>query len=88
MSSSLGVLVQKEEEKEWRRKMLEQQQEWQKEVGRNLEAAQSAKIFSDLTQIDICQVVGLLKQQNRLISLLARNSSEANQEQDNGIKLN
>ena len=45
-------------------------------------------IFSDLTQIDICQVVGLLKQQNRLISLLARNSSEANQEQDNGIKLN
>jgi len=60
MSSSLGVLVQKEEEKEWRRKMLEQQQEWQKEV------------------------VGLLKQQNRLISLLARNSSEANQEQDNG----
>ena len=32
MSSSLGVLVQKEEEKEWRRKMLEQQQEWQKEV--------------------------------------------------------
>ena len=45
-------------------------------------------IFSDLTQIDICQVVGLLKQQNHLISLLARNSSEANQEQDNGIKLN
>ena len=32
MSSSLGVLVQKEEEKEWRRKMLEQQQEWQREV--------------------------------------------------------
>ena len=45
-------------------------------------------IFSDLTQTNICQMVGLLKQQNRLISLLARNSSEANQEQDNGIKLN
>ena len=56
--------------------------------GWNLEAAQSAEIFSDLTQTDICQVVGLLKQQNHLISLLARNSSEANQEQDNGIKLN
>ena len=43
MSSSLGELVQKEEEREWRRRkdeeerewrreMLEQQQEWQKEV--------------------------------------------------------
>ena len=43
MSSSLGELVQKEEERErrrrkdeeereWRREMLEQQQEWQKEV--------------------------------------------------------
>ena len=39
MSSSLGELVQKEEEREWRRKMLEQctsaiqqQQDWQMEV--------------------------------------------------------
>jgi len=66
MSSSLGELVLKEEEidwrrrkdeeeREWRRQMLQQQQEWQKEV------------------------VGMLKQQNRLISLLARNSSDANQ---------
>ena len=76
MDSSLGELVRKEEEKEfrkkmleekeeegeWRKKMLEQQQDWQREV------------------------VELLKQQNRLISLLAKNASDTagqKQEQDN-----
>merc|ERR1719430_3064384 len=57
LSSSLGALVrelvQKEEKREWRRKVLEQQQE----------------------------VVGMLKQQNQLISLLSRNSSEAEKEE-------
>merc|ERR1719209_289683 len=57
LSSSLGALVselvQKEEEREWRRK----QQDWQKEV------------------------VGMLKQQNQLISLLSINSSEAKKEE-------
>jgi len=74
MSSSLGELVLKEEEREWRRrkeeeerewrmKMLQQQQEWQKEV------------------------VGMLKQQNQLISLLAKSSSDADQEQDNDANI-
>ena len=54
MNSSFGELVYKEEEREWRRKMLEQQENWQKEV-----------------------VVTLLKQLNQLISLLAKNYSEA-----------
>ena len=61
LESSLGELVRKEEEKEWRKKMLEQQQEWQKEV------------------------VEMLKQQNQLISRLARNSSGAGQEEGNDI---
>ena len=78
MDSSLGELVRKEEEKEfrkkmleqkeeegeWRKKMLEQQQDWQREV------------------------VELLKQQNRLISLLAKNASDTagqKQAQDNQI---
>ena len=59
MDSSLGMLVRKEEEKEWRRKMLEQcskavrqQDEWQKEV------------------------VGMLKQQQQLNSLLVNSLLE------------
>jgi len=59
MDSSLGMLVRKEEEKEWRRKMLEQcskavrqQEEWQKEV------------------------VGMLKQQQQLNSLLVNSLLE------------
>ena len=47
------TLEQKEEEGEWRKKMLEQQEDWQREV------------------------VEMLKQQNLLISLLAKSASEA-----------
>ena len=63
MESSLGELVRKEEEKEWREKMLEQKEEegeWRKKMQEQQQEWQK-------------EVVEMLKQQNRLISLLAKN---------------
>ena len=63
MESSLGELVRKEEEKEWRKKMLEQKEEegeWRKKM---LEQQQEWQK----------EVVEMLKQQNQLISLLTKN---------------
>jgi len=77
MSSSLGELVQKEEERECRRRKEEEEKEWRRKM---LEQCTSAIQQQQDWQME---VTGMLKQQNKLISLLARNSSETEQEQDN-----
>ena len=67
MESSLGELVRKEEEREWRRKMVEQmeeEREWRKKTLQQQQDWQR-------------EVVEMLKQQNLLISLLAKNASDA-----------
>jgi len=72
--SSLGELVRKEEEREFRKKTLEQKEEegeWRKKMFEQQEDWQR-------------EVIEMLKQQNLLISLLAKNASDAaGQKQDN-----
>jgi len=92
MLSSLGELVLKEEErecrrrrekeeKEWRRRRAEEEGEWRRKM---LEQCTSAIQQQQDWQKE---VVGMFKQQNQLISLLARNSSVADQEQDNDANI-
>ena len=79
MSSSLGELVrelvQQEEEREWRMRKEEEEKEWRKKM---LEQCSSAVQQQQDWQKE---VVGMLKQQNQLISLLARNSSDAKEQE-------
>jgi len=92
MSSSLGELVRKQEEREWnggkeeeerecRRRKEEEEKEWRRKM---LEQCTSAIQQQQDWQKE---VVGMFKQQNQLISLLARNSSVADQEQDNDANI-
>jgi len=70
-----------EEEIEWRRRKEEEEGEWRRKM---LEQCTSAIQQQQDWQKE---VVGMLKQQNQLISLLARNSSGTEQEQGNDVNI-
>ena len=70
MSSSLGELVQREEEREWRRKKDEEEREWRRKM---LEQYSNAVKQQQEWQKE---VVGMLKQQNRLNSLIVNSLLE------------
>jgi len=92
MLSSLGELVLKEEERERRRRKEEEEMEWRRrreEEERELRRQMLEQCTSAIQQQQNWQkeVVGMFKQQNQLISLLARNSSGTNQERDNDANI-
>ena len=72
LSSSLGQLVQKEEEREWQRRRLEEMRLQREAVDKCTSAVHQQQEWQK-------EVVELLKEQNKLISVLAKKLSEAGQ---------
>ena len=72
LSSSLGQLVQKEEEREWQRRRLEEMRLQREAVDKCTSAVHQQQEWQK-------EVVEVLKEQNKLISVLAKKLSEAGQ---------
>ena len=73
LSSSLGQLVQKEEEREWQRRRLEEMRLMREAVGKCTSAVHQQQEWQK-------EVVEVLKEQNKMISVLAKKLSGAGQE--------
>ena len=73
LSSSLGQLVQKEEEREWQRRRLEEMRLMREAVDKCTSAVHQQQEWQQ-------EVVEVLKEQNKLISILTKKLSEAGQE--------
>ena len=73
LSSSLGKLVQREEEREWQRRRLEEMRLMREAVDKCSSAVQQLQEWQK-------EVVEVLKEQNKLILVLAKKLSEAGQE--------
>ena len=73
LSSSLGQLVQREEEMEWQRRRLEEMKLHREAVDKCSSAVQQQQEWQQ-------QLVEVLKEQNKLISILVKKLSEAGQE--------
>ena len=73
LSSSLGQLVQREEEREWQRRRLEEMRLQREAVDKCTSAIHQQQEWQK-------EVVEVLKEQNKLISVLAKKLSEAGQE--------
>ena len=72
LSSSLGQLVQREEEREWQRRRLEEMRLQREAVDKCTSAVHQQQEWQK-------EVVEVLKEQNKLISVLAKKLSEAGQ---------
>ena len=72
LSSSLGQLVQREEEREWQRRRLEEMRLQREAVDKCTSAIHQQQEWQK-------EVVEVLKEQNKLISVLAKKLSEAGQ---------
>ena len=73
LSSSLGQLVQKEEEREWQRRRLEEMRLMREAVDKCTSAVHQQQEWQK-------EVAEVLKEQNKMISVLAKKLSGAGQE--------